>query len=80
MSSHRQGANLELPPSDASALNEPVAFSESKSEHESLSETHTHHEDKMGGKGEDSPREVTWDGDRDPENPRNWPKWKKWYA
>jgi hypothetical protein len=24
------------------------------------------------------PKEVTWDGDADPENPKNWPKWKKW--
>jgi hypothetical protein len=22
--------------------------------------------------------EVSWDGDQDPENPRNWPKKKKW--
>jgi hypothetical protein len=28
----------------------------------------------------ESPREVTWDGDDDPENPRKWPKWKKWYS
>jgi hypothetical protein len=25
------------------------------------------------------PHEVTWDGNNDQENPRNWPKWKKWY-
>jgi hypothetical protein len=24
--------------------------------------------------------EVTWDGEDDPANPRNWPKWKKWYG
>jgi len=26
-----------------------------------------------------TPPEVTWDGDDDPENPRNWPLSKKWY-
>jgi hypothetical protein len=25
------------------------------------------------------PRVVTWASDHDQENPRNWPKWKKWY-
>ena len=30
-------------------------------------------------KDTDPPKEVTWDGDNDPENPHNWPKWKKWY-
>jgi hypothetical protein len=25
------------------------------------------------------PHEVTWDSDHDQQNPRNWPKWKKWY-
>lgn len=27
---------------------------------------------------EKDPYEVTWDGDLDPSNPRNMPKWKKW--
>jgi hypothetical protein len=25
------------------------------------------------------PHVVTWASDHDQENPRNWPKWKKWY-
>jgi len=25
-----------------------------------------------------APAEVNWDGENDPQNPRNWPKWKKW--
>lgn len=26
----------------------------------------------------EAPAEVGWDGENDPQNPRNWPKWKKW--
>jgi hypothetical protein len=36
--------------------------------------------EKIEEKRPDSPIEVTWDGDTDPENPRNWPNWKKWYT
>lgn len=27
---------------------------------------------------DDDPELVTWDGENDPQNPRNWPKFKKW--
>jgi hypothetical protein len=35
-------------------------------------------EENIKSKASETPIEVTWDGDADPKNPRNWPKWKKW--
>ena len=42
----------------------------------SLPGTQISNDEKLEGK--DTPSEVTWDGDADPENPRNWRKSKKW--
>ena len=57
-----------------STLADASSYTEMKSENNSASDTQGFNE-----KVESSePREVTWDGDNDPENPRNWPKWKKW--
>ena len=36
--------------------------------------------EKKGANVEGPVLEVTWDGEDDPANPRNWPKWKKWYG
>jgi len=30
-------------------------------------------------KVEEPLREVAWDGEDDPQNPQNWPLWKKWW-
>lgn len=43
-----------------------------------VSEQHAPNEEKIEPKESDTLIEVTWDGDADPKNPRNWPKWKKW--
>jgi hypothetical protein len=63
--------------SAASTLNEPTS-SEMKSKNTSVPETETHNGDRIESKEDDTPREVDWDGDNDIQNPRNWPKWKKW--
>lgn len=34
--------------------------------------------DKEGDEEEKDPNLITWDGDDDPENPQNFPKWRKW--
>ena len=51
---------------------------ENKLENESIPESPNKGEEKFEDKDPDSPTEVTWEGDSDPENPHNWPKWKKW--
>jgi hypothetical protein len=64
-------------PSSASTLNERSS-TEMKSENTSIPETQIANGEKVENIGENTPMEVTWDGDNDVENPRNWPKWKKW--
>ena len=63
--------------SAASTLNESTS-SEMKSENTSVPETRVPIEDRMESKEGNAPREVDWDSDNDTDNPRNWPKWKKW--
>ena len=63
--------------SAASTMNERTS-SEMKYENTSVPETEVHNGDRIDSKGDDTPREVNWDGDNDIQNPRNWPKWKKW--
>jgi hypothetical protein len=70
----------EVASSGASTLNEPLAMEEMKLEASLKSDTHAPNDEHVGPEDSLAPREVTWDGDNDPENPRNWPKWKKWYA
>ena len=52
---------------------------ETKFDSVSIPENLSHIDEKLESIVPESPLEVTWDGDADPENPRNWPKWKKWY-
>jgi hypothetical protein len=66
--------------SGASTLNEPLAMEETKLESSLNSDTPVPSDEHVGPEESLAPREVTWDGDNDLENPRNWPKWKKWYA
>jgi hypothetical protein len=56
----------------ATTLHEPT-FSDSRPETAASQEAS---DEKIDTK--DPPSEVTWDGDSDPENPRNWRKSKKW--
>lgn len=65
------------PSSAASTLNE-LTSSEMKSEYVSDPATQVPNGVRSDSKDEDAPREVNWDGDNDIQNPRNWPKWKKW--
>jgi len=44
----------------------------------SIAERQASNEDKVENKGAEPQTEVSWDGDHDPENPRNWSKTKKW--
>jgi predicted phage gp36 major capsid-like protein len=62
--------------SKASTLTEPTT--ESRSDHTYATEQQAPNEEKIGFEKSETPIEVTWDGDADPKNPRNWPKWKKW--
>ena len=50
-----------------------------KLESSTKSETPVPAHEKGGPEESLAPRQVSWDGDNDPENPHNWPKWKKWY-
>jgi hypothetical protein len=59
----------------ATTLHEPT-FSDSRAETASLPASQEVSEEKLDSK--EPPSEVTWDGDSDPENPRNWRKSKKW--
>jgi len=59
----------------ATTLHEPT-FSDSRTETGSLPASQEVSDEKLDGK--EPPSEVTWDGDSDPENPRNWRKSKKW--
>lgn len=47
----------------------------------SIDSHHSNHTDKEstrnGSTAPDSTNELDWEGDNDPENPRNWPVWKK---
>ena len=65
------------PSSATSTLNE-LASSEMKSEYTSVPESQVPNGTRSDSKEGDAPREVNWDGDNDVQNPRNWPKWKKW--
>jgi hypothetical protein len=70
--------------SGASTLDEPLAMEEKNLESSLNSDTpvpsDVPSDEHVGPEESLAPTEVTWDGDNDPENPRNWPKWKKWYA
>jgi hypothetical protein len=60
-----------------STLNEDSS-TKIKSENTSLHKTQIANGEKVENIGGNTPMEVTWDSDNDVENPRNWPKWKKW--
>jgi len=64
-------------PSSMSTLNEGSS-KEMKSEDNSVPETQIANGERLKNIEGNTPMEVTWDGDNDVENPRNWPKWKKW--
>ena len=72
-------SNLESqsPSSAASTLSESNS-AEMKSENASVPETQVSNQETVENKERDEPTEVTWDCDNDPQNPRNWPKWRKW--
>jgi hypothetical protein len=59
----------------ATTLNEPD-LKDARPENGSLSLSQESGNEKIENSG--APHEVTWDGDVDPENPRNWRKVKKW--
>lgn len=68
--------NPEIATTDsATTLHQPT-FSDSHPDSASLPGTQSSNDEKLDSK--DLPSEVAWDGDSDPENPRNWRKAKKW--
>jgi len=71
---------MELTSSTASTLNEPLHLEADKLAFATKYETPIPADEKVGPAENLAPKEVTWDGDNDPENPRNWPKWKKWHV
>jgi len=81
MASHTSESSVTMEPasSTASTLNEPFPFEAEKLASSTKYEAPVPADEKVGPGESLAPREVTWDGDNDPENPRNWPQWKKWY-
>ena len=64
--------------SSASPTLNELTSSEMKLENTSVPETQVYNGERIDSKEDDTPREVNWDGENDIQNPRNWPKWKKW--
>ena len=67
----------ENPSTGSSVTLHELELSDKRPENDSISSSQDTSEEKPVSKEPLS--EVTWNGDSDPENPHNWPKWKKWY-